>query len=89
METLVLFGIVFPFVGKESTKNKGSCSLRRQRDDEQPALYAKRGVLGEMVAFPYVVKKLQMCFHHNTQQGTGVHANGDICRQKFVSVFLV
>lgn len=30
-----------------------------------------------------------MCFHHNTQQGTDVYANGDIYRQKFVSVLLV
>jgi len=41
------------------------------------------------VTFPYVVRKLQICFHHNTQQGADVYANGDICRQKFVSVVLV
>lgn len=52
-------------------------------------MYAKGIVLGEMVTFPYLVRKLQMCFHPNTQQGTDVYANGDICRQKFVSVVLV
>lgn len=64
--------------------------LHRQRNDEEKAMvYAKRRALGETVMFPYVVRKLQMFFHHNKHQGTDVYANKDIFRQKFVSVVLV
>lgn len=52
-------------------------------------MYAKQGMLREAVTFPYPSRELQMCFDHNTQQGTDVYANGDIYRQKFVSVVLV
>jgi len=52
-------------------------------------VYAKGGVLGEKMMFLSAMKKLQMFFHRNTQQGTDVYANKTICRQKFVSVLLV
>lgn len=68
VDTLPLLGIVFLLIGKEPTENKGCCSLYGRRDDEEEVgLYAKGEALGTTATFPYIVRKLQMCFHHDIQ----------------------
>lgn len=66
VDTLPLLGIAFPLFGKKTTKIR-CCSCHVQRDnEEEPGMYAKRGMLEKMVTFPQVVRKLQMCFHNST-----------------------